>query len=190
MKIFSTFPTINISKLNVCLVICIAKNFIWTTLKAIFSILRYWVRFFCTLRFQIYPYINGKLIYSAFGWCINVNFQKPKLMTGFVVQYHTRVLSFWISLNSIWLCLFTALLMSRSAARLAAVVSPTTIIIQTSNYPAKKNNRSPIETITEIIPLLNEPTIHSLHIVFCQQNKICKCCKGFMKHISSLLHHC
>ncbi len=48
MKIFSTFPTINISTLNFWLVICIAKNFIWTTLKMIFSIFR----FFCTLRFS------------------------------------------------------------------------------------------------------------------------------------------
>ncbi len=45
-------PTINISKLNYWLLICIAKNFIWTTLKMIFSIFR----FFCTLRFQIYKY--------------------------------------------------------------------------------------------------------------------------------------
>ncbi len=45
-------PTVNISKLNYWLVICIAKNFIWTTLKVIFSIFR----FFCTLRFQIYKY--------------------------------------------------------------------------------------------------------------------------------------
>ncbi len=52
MKIFCKFPTVNISKLNFWLVICIAKNFIWTTLKVIFSIFR----FFCTLRFQIYKY--------------------------------------------------------------------------------------------------------------------------------------
>ncbi len=52
MKIFSKFPTVNISKLNFWLVICIAKNFIWTTLKMIFSIFR----FFCTLRFQIFKY--------------------------------------------------------------------------------------------------------------------------------------
>ncbi len=32
MKIFSTFPNV---KLNFWLVICIAKNFIWTTFKAI-----------------------------------------------------------------------------------------------------------------------------------------------------------
>ncbi len=38
IKIFFTFPTVNISKLNFVFVICIAKNFIWTTLKAIFSI--------------------------------------------------------------------------------------------------------------------------------------------------------
>ncbi len=36
MKIFCKFPTVNISKLNFYLVICIAKNLIWTTLKAIF----------------------------------------------------------------------------------------------------------------------------------------------------------
>ncbi len=52
MKIFSTFPTIIISKRHYWLVICIAKNLIWTTLKMIFSIFR----FFCTLRFQIYKY--------------------------------------------------------------------------------------------------------------------------------------
>jgi len=52
MKIFSKFPTVHISKLNFLLVICIAKNLIWTTLKMIFSIFR----FFCILRFQIYKY--------------------------------------------------------------------------------------------------------------------------------------
>ncbi len=52
MKIFCQFPIVNISKLNFWLVICIAKNFIWTNLKVIFSIFR----FFCTLRFQIYKY--------------------------------------------------------------------------------------------------------------------------------------
>ncbi len=45
MKIFCTA---NISKLNFWLLICIAKNFIWTTLKIIFSIFR----FFHTLRFS------------------------------------------------------------------------------------------------------------------------------------------
>ncbi len=40
MKIFSKFPTVTISKLNFWLVICIAKNFIWTTLKMIKSKVR------------------------------------------------------------------------------------------------------------------------------------------------------
>ncbi len=45
---------ISYHKLNFWLVICIAKNLIWTTLKVIFSIFR----FFCTLRFQIYKYCS------------------------------------------------------------------------------------------------------------------------------------
>ncbi len=40
-KYIKTFPTVNISKRNFWLVICIAKNFIWTTLKAIFSIFKF-----------------------------------------------------------------------------------------------------------------------------------------------------
>ncbi len=89
-------------KLNFLLVICIAKNLIWTTLNVIFSMFRF---FFSTLRFQISscisatvnwwtgvvwitcvllwcfyhpnkPYINGKIIYSAFRWCINLNNKK------------------------------------------------------------------------------------------------------------------
>ncbi len=42
MKIFCTLPTVNISKRNFSLVICMAKNLIWTTLKAIFSIFIYY----------------------------------------------------------------------------------------------------------------------------------------------------
>ncbi len=41
MKIFCKCPTLNISKVNFWLVICIAKIFIWTTLKMIFSIFRF-----------------------------------------------------------------------------------------------------------------------------------------------------
>ncbi len=47
MKIFCT---VTIWKLNYCLVICMAKNLIWTTLKMIFSIFRC----FCTLRLSKY----------------------------------------------------------------------------------------------------------------------------------------
>ncbi len=50
MKIFCTFTTINVSKLIFCLVICIAKNLIWTTLYAILSILH----FVFAPRFQIF----------------------------------------------------------------------------------------------------------------------------------------
>ncbi len=63
IMIFCKFLTVNISKLSFHSrfweVICIAKNFIWTTLKAIFFIL---------LR--------------------NLNFEKLTLKTGFVVQGH------------------------------------------------------------------------------------------------------
>ncbi len=76
MKIFSKFPIINISKLNFWLLICIAEILIWTSLKMIFSIFI----FFCTL------YIN--IIYSAFRWCIHLNFIKLTLKTGFVLQGH------------------------------------------------------------------------------------------------------
>ncbi len=36
MNIFCKFPTVNISKLNFWLVICIAKNFIWYNFKGDF----------------------------------------------------------------------------------------------------------------------------------------------------------
>jgi len=77
-NIFSKCPTVNISKLNFWLVICIAKNFIWTTLKMIFSIFRY----FCTLRFQIYKYCPNHTSMESYL------FKTLILMTGFVVQEH------------------------------------------------------------------------------------------------------
>ncbi len=78
--------SVNISKRNFWSVICIAKNLIWSNLNAIFSIFR----FFCTLRIQIFkqlylgqifsyhnkPYINRKLMYSAFRCCINLEISK------------------------------------------------------------------------------------------------------------------
>ncbi len=33
--------------------------------------------------------INGKIIYTAFRWCINLNFEILPLMTGFVDEDHT-----------------------------------------------------------------------------------------------------
>ncbi len=78
MKIFCTFPTINISKRYYWLVICIAKNFIWTTLKMIFSIFVFLPDFPIVIS-RSNPnkkYINATLIYSAFRWCINLKFLK------------------------------------------------------------------------------------------------------------------
>ncbi len=112
MKIFSKFLTVNISKPNFWLVICIAKSFIWTTLKMIFSIFR----FFCSLRFQIFkllyfsqrlsdpnkPNINRKLIYSAFRLCIHLNVEKLTLKTGFVVQGH--ILGYYYFIFIIYKC--------------------------------------------------------------------------------------
>ncbi len=97
MKIFSKFPTVNISKLNFWLVICIAKNFIWTTLKMIFSIFR----FFCTLRFQIFKYCpiitNHTSMERLF---IHLSDSKKlTLMTGFVL--HGHIWSFHDSVLSI-----------------------------------------------------------------------------------------
>ncbi len=81
MKLFSQFPTVHISKLNFWLVICIANNLIWTTLKVIFLIFWFFLHpqipdFSQILSYPNKPYINGKFIYSAFKLCINLNFKK------------------------------------------------------------------------------------------------------------------
>ncbi len=46
--------------------------------------------FFAPSDFQILskPYINANIIYSAFRWCIHLNFTKLTVMTGFVLQGH------------------------------------------------------------------------------------------------------
>ncbi len=41
--VFCKFPTVNIPKLNFWLVICVAKDFSWTSLKVIFSIFRFFL---------------------------------------------------------------------------------------------------------------------------------------------------
>ncbi len=88
MKIFSTFSTMNKSKLNFWLVICIAKNYIWTTLKVIFSIFRFfWHPQIPDLQIlsDHKNHTSMEIIYSAFR-CINLS--KKKKMTAFVVQGH------------------------------------------------------------------------------------------------------
>ncbi len=76
--------SMKISKLNFWLVICIAKNFIWTTLKMIFSIFR----FFCTLRFQIYKYCQIITNHTSMEiWFIQLS-DLNWISTGFVIQGH------------------------------------------------------------------------------------------------------
>ncbi len=83
MNIFTSFPTLNILKLNLWLVICITYNLIWTTLKMIFSIFRFFLHpqipDLQILSNHNKPYININIIYSAFRWCINLNFQNVPL---------------------------------------------------------------------------------------------------------------
>ncbi len=81
MKIFSKFPTINILKLNFWLVICIAKNFIWTTLKVIFSI------------FRFFAPSDSRFTNSCISVKYCLNFWILTLMTGFVVQGHIYICS-------------------------------------------------------------------------------------------------
>ncbi len=56
-----------IYQLNFWLVICITKNLIWTTLKAIFSI--FW--FCCTFRFQIIQLVVSRPNHTSMGSLFN-----------------------------------------------------------------------------------------------------------------------
>ncbi len=100
-----TFPTVNISKHNFWLVICIAKNLIWTTLKMISQYLDFLhpqIPDFQILSYHNKPYINEKIIYSAFRWCKNLNLEKLTLKTSFGVQGHIYY-KIW---KNIWNILF------------------------------------------------------------------------------------
>ncbi len=98
MKIFCTFLIVNISKLIFLLVICIAKNFIWTTSKAIFSIFRFFFapsdsRFsnscisakYCPILTNLAYLFSFQMMYS-----LNLNFKILTFMTGFMVQCHNK----------------------------------------------------------------------------------------------------
>ncbi len=63
-------------------------NLIYTTLKMIFSILIFFLPPLDSRFSNIVQTINGNIIFSAFRWCINLNFQELTLMTGFVLQGH------------------------------------------------------------------------------------------------------
>ncbi len=85
MKIFCKFPTINISKLNFWFVICFPKNFIWTTLKAIFSVFRI---FFCIQIFKIVvSQPNIVISQPIIRWCINLNKKKWPFDMIFDINY-------------------------------------------------------------------------------------------------------
>ncbi len=70
IKIFSKFPTVNISKRNFWLVMCIVKNFIWTILKANLAIFRFF------LHPQIpdfkYLYLDQRLSHHNKQWNVNL----------------------------------------------------------------------------------------------------------------------
>ncbi len=93
MKIFCTFPTVNISKVNFLIVICIAKNFIWTTLKMILSVFRFFSpldsRFSNLYLDQIVSYTNKPCIDGKLFCCINLNLEELTLIIIFLVQGHT-----------------------------------------------------------------------------------------------------
>ncbi len=80
MKIFSKCITVNIYKL----LICIAKIFIWTTLKVIFSIFI----IFCSLRFQIFKYCPIIINHTSMEILFTFQLKKLMLKTGFVVHDH------------------------------------------------------------------------------------------------------
>ncbi len=75
-RYFCKFPTVNISKLNFWVVICIAENFIWTNLNGDFLNISIFMHpqipDFQILSNHNKPYINGKIIYSLW-WCINAH---------------------------------------------------------------------------------------------------------------------
>ncbi len=98
--------TVNILKLNFWLVICIAKNFIWTTLKAILSIFRFFLHpqipdfqivvSYCS---QILSYTNHTSMESFFIQLSYLNFENMTLMTGFVVQGHICILCLCLTIT-------------------------------------------------------------------------------------------
>ncbi len=69
------------------------------------------------------PYINGRFIYSAFRWCINLNFKKCTLMTGLMVQGHiSGIVVFLItfnltSLSQTWMWLLCTILIKHNNKR-------------------------------------------------------------------------
>ncbi len=98
MKIFCKYPTINISKLHFWLVICIAKNFIWTTLRWFSQYFDFFApsdsRFsnicisakYCHIITNIHQW--KAYLFSFHMMYKSHFFLKMTLMTGFVVHGH------------------------------------------------------------------------------------------------------
>ncbi len=91
MKIFCTFPTVNISNQKNLLAIYIATDLIWRTLKVYFWIYMFILHtqipdfqivvayFSQILSYPNKPYTKGKLMYPAFSWCVALNFKEIPL---------------------------------------------------------------------------------------------------------------
>ncbi len=88
IRIFCKCLTINISKLNYWLVICIAKNLIWTNLKAIFLIFRFFLHPQIP-DFQIFVSIHQWKALFSFQMMYKSQFKKKiTLKTLFMDQGH------------------------------------------------------------------------------------------------------
>ncbi len=93
MKIFCKFPTVNISKRNFWLVICAAKNLIWTALKAIFSIFLFSFHMMYKSQFQKDPYdgfllVQGHILRLTSLFCVLVfNLIHSVLMDCIIINY-------------------------------------------------------------------------------------------------------
>ncbi len=99
MNIFCKFPTVNISKLNFWLVICIAKNIIWTEryLSEIqlfenlesegTTISKDWV--ICIAKKLIWTTLNAN--FSIFWYCCTLRFQiSQRLYLRQILSYHNK----------------------------------------------------------------------------------------------------
>ncbi len=142
MKIFSTFLTINISKLNFWLVICIAKNFIWTTLKMIFSI----YRFFCTLRFQIYKYCPIITNHTSME---RLMYEKSWHLRLVLCSRVTHLCEWDIGVCGIWLC--EVFLVSQALYQSWVLDSCRNILAILEDFPSL---RPPIDHLCELLPRL------------------------------------
>ncbi len=127
MKIFCKFPIVNISKLHFWLLICIAKDFIWTTLKAIFSVFLFLIFFLHPQipDFQIVvsrpnivtvypnkPCINGKAYLFSFQMMYKLLKKKKKLWSVVFLRFFYILFDYRILLISIfYLFLFYCLLL-------------------------------------------------------------------------------